>query len=343
MTNLKKIKVIVAILFCTIILFQLTTVSFGKACVPSEPEVKLDITVDVGSTYFRGEMAEFYILTSLSGNPIDPQTLKADLYFNGSYFANLTSAIQCVSVELYRVTYSIPLDASAGTYALEVNACYYTVEGTALKCFLLSQTLTNWNAWLIDITNTTATIKTDIGLIQVSLDNLNAKLTSIDERSVIIQTDIGVLKTDLNTINASMVSIDNSIAIITTNLGQIQVNLSQVNSQIAAFNDTTVTIQTDLGQVKTSIDTILDKVTIIEGNTVEIITSLGTINGTITEIQGDIATIKTDIGEIKVSLLSMKNAQQEASIPTSIWWILAAVVALAAITVLVLVIKKRRI
>ncbi len=343
MNNPKKLKITTAVLLCTIVL--LTTIPFGKACtIPSEPEVKLDVTVDAGSTHFRGEIVEFYILVSLSGKPIDAQTIDADLYFDGTYFADLTSTIQRVSVGLYRAIYTIPNDASIGTYALEVNACYYTAKGTALKCFLLSETLTNWNAWLIDITSTTASIKTDIGIIQVSLDNLNAKITSIDEKSVNIHTDIGVIKTDLNTINTQLSSINGSVATITTNIGQIQVDLTEINSQITIFNETTVTIQTDLGSLKTSIDTILEKVIVIEGNTVEIITSLGKINGTITQIQDDIAIIKTDIGEIKVTLLSMKTAPQETSTsnPTSVWWILALIVAIAAITFLAVAIKNRR-
>lgn len=341
MNKNKMIKCSVATLLCIVVLFQLTMTSVGKACII--PEASLDVNVDVGSIHFRGETAEFYILTSLSGNPVNPQTITADLYFNGSYFADLTSAVQWVSKGLCRVTYTIPNDALAGTYALEVNTCYYGVQGTALKCFVISQTLTNWNAWLIDATETAATIKTDIGIIQVSLDNLNAKVISIDERAINIQTDLGVIKTNLNAINASIISIDDSLVVVKTNLGLIELNLSLIDGQIVSFNDTTVTVQTDLGQIKANIDTILEKVTKIDDSTVEIKTKLGTITGTITEIQDDIATIKTDIGDIKMSLLSIKNTSEEATAnPVSVWWILVIVVAIVMVTVLAIAVKNRR-
>ena len=67
----KKPHVIISILVCAVLLVQLITfVSTSQACeVPSEPEVKFDVEVDVGSMHFAGEVAEFYILVSLSGTP----------------------------------------------------------------------------------------------------------------------------------------------------------------------------------------------------------------------------------------------------------------------------------
>ena len=120
----------------------------GQACyVPPEPEVTLDVEAEVGSMHFRGEMAEFYILVSLNGDPVNA-SVKADLYYNGTLHSNLNALVQSASTGLYRVPYTIPLNASDGTYALVVDACYQTVDGTALTSFLLSQTLTGWGAWL---------------------------------------------------------------------------------------------------------------------------------------------------------------------------------------------------
>ncbi|MCJ7561014.1 hypothetical protein MUO79_10430, partial [Candidatus Bathyarchaeota archaeon] len=147
--KVKKTRAFISILVCALLLVQLTTfVSISQACtpVPPKPEVKLDVEADVGSTHFAGEVAEFYVLVSLSGNPTNA-SIKASLYYNGTLHANLSGLVQYVTTGLYRIPYTIPNNASAGTYALVVNASYYTVEGTALKCFLLSQTLTGWNAW----------------------------------------------------------------------------------------------------------------------------------------------------------------------------------------------------
>ena len=157
----KKTRALISILVCAVLLVQLTTfVSISQACVtvPSEP---LDVEADVGSIHFNGETADFYVLVSSSGAPMNA-TLTADLYYDGALYANLTSLVQYVDTGLYRIPYTIPCDASAGTYALVVNAYCYTVEGTALKSFLLSQTLTGWNAWLTEIRNNVAIIKTDV-------------------------------------------------------------------------------------------------------------------------------------------------------------------------------------
>src|SRR4030067_534588 len=199
--KVKKPLVYISILFCAVLLVQLTTFgSVSQACdVPPKAEVTLDVEAEVGSMHFRGEMAEFYILVSLNGDPVNA-TVKADLYYNGTLHSNLSALVQRVSTGLYRIPYTIPLNASDGTYALVVDACYQTVDGTTLTSFLLSQTLTGWGAWLSEIRNNTATIKTDIGTIKVSLENINATLISIDENVVTIETDIGIIKTDIDTI-----------------------------------------------------------------------------------------------------------------------------------------------
>ena len=55
---------------------------------------------------------------------MDVSAIKAELYFNGAFLTNLTGAIEEVSEGLFRIPYNIPLQASAGTYALEVQAVY---------------------------------------------------------------------------------------------------------------------------------------------------------------------------------------------------------------------------
>ena len=115
--KVKKPQAFISILVCAILLFQLTTfVSISQACipVPSEP---LDVEADVGSMHFKGEMAEFYVLVSQNGTPTNA-TLTADLYYNGTLYANLTGLVQYVATGLYRIPYTIPCNASAGTYAL---------------------------------------------------------------------------------------------------------------------------------------------------------------------------------------------------------------------------------
>ena len=171
--KIKKTRAILSILACAILMLQATAfVSLSQASItfPSEP---LDVEADVGAIHFTGEIADFYVLVSSEGAPINA-TLTAYLYYDGAMYADLTSLVQYIEDGLYRIPYTIPCEASAGTYALVVNAACYTVEGTILKSFLLSPTLTRWNAWLIEINDNVVTIKTDVSTIKVSLEDINA-------------------------------------------------------------------------------------------------------------------------------------------------------------------------
>jgi peptidoglycan hydrolase CwlO-like protein len=296
---------------------------------------KLDIEADVGSMHFRGEMAEFYILTSYLGEPIDAK-ISAILYYNGTMHADLTTLVENVATGLYRIPYTIPTEAPAGTYALVVNATTCRFMGTTLKAFLLSPTLTNWNAWIINVQGDLVTIKTDIAIVKVSLEAINAKLTSIDGRIANIETDIGSIKVDISAINTTLKSINGTIVTIESNIGETQISLNQINATLIALNETVATIQTDLGNIETSIEDIQLKITRIDGNIATISTTLGDIQGTIVTIQGDIATIKTDIGEIKASLWT----GQTTGLGTSLALILIVIAAIALIISVAALLRK---
>jgi len=199
----------------------------------------------VGSIHFRGEMAEFYILVSYLGKPIDAE-ISAMLYYNGTLLVDLSTFVEHVATGLYIVQYSIPMEALAGTYALVVNASHCTLNGTTLKSFLLSQTLTNWNAWIIDIQGNLATIKTDVGTIKVSLEAINARLVGIDGRIAIIETDLGTIKADIDSIELRLTSIEGDIAIMNSTMGNIKGTIVSIQEDIA-------TIKTDLGNITLSL------------------------------------------------------------------------------------------
>ena len=381
----KKKYALICIIACTILLLQVT----ASACVviPSEP---LNVEADVGTIHFKGETADFYVLVSSEGVPMNA-TLTAILYYDGAMYDNLTSLVQYVDAGLYRIPYTIPCGASAGTYALVVNASYYTITGTTLKSFLLSPTLTGWNARLTEIKNNIATIKTDLGTIQVSLEDINATIVNIEENVVTINTDIGIVKTNMNNImlnitniygntteinttlgniegsiltinetvmtinttigtvqtsieslNVTLTEIQGSTANIETNIGQMQVSLDQINAKLVTLNGNVATIKTDIGTIETDINNIQATVTDIQGDTATISTTLGDLTGTITDIQGDIATIKTDIGTIKTALDEMNTNTEQGIDPTSVGIVLAVVVAIAAVTIGALVLRKRK-
>jgi parallel beta-helix repeat protein len=190
-------------------------------------QVTMDVEMDVGSVHFRGELAEFYVLVSVLGEPVDADII-AILYHNGTFYADLSSSVEYVAKGLYRVSYTIPTEAPTGTYALVVETSYLSLRGTSLKSFLLSPTLTGT---LISINGTLAWIKTEIGII-------NGRITSIEGRIATLETDIGTMKTILEGWTGGTTSP------ISTPLGDFQIlvlTMSTLEDTIA-FSDNVLTI-----------------------------------------------------------------------------------------------------
>ncbi|MEM2440676.1 MAG: PKD domain-containing protein [Candidatus Bathyarchaeia archaeon] len=267
---------------------------------------KLDVDVSVGSIYFNGEIAEFYILISYSGKPVENATIKATLYFNGTLYANLTSSIEQVAQGFYRVPYVIPIDAPAGTYAMLVEALKKInctpLSGVALTTFLISPTLTNWNAWIIQIQGDVVTLKTDAGIIKASLEALNAKLTGIEGRIATIETDIGTMKADISIIGLQITKIEGNIATINTILGDINGTIKSIKGSIAEIQTDIGSIQIDLSAINATLKDITGTLAIIETNIGEIQISLNQINATFVSLNETIATIKTALGTIRTNI-----------------------------------------
>ncbi len=269
----------------------------------------LNVQTYVGSMHFAGEIAEFYVLVSQSGKSVNA-TMTALLYYGGVLYDNLSASVEYVAQGLYRIPYEIPLEASEGSYVLVVEATYGGVQEIALEGFLVSSTLTGWNATLVDIQENIAIIKTDVSTIKISLEDINATLVRIEGDVAIIKTEIGEIKVNLDEINATLISIDGRI----------------------------VTIETNLGIIKTTVENINLTVTNIDGNNVDISTTLGEIKGIIESIRDDIALIKTKLGDIEARLPST----QATPLSVSLGAIFAAIAAIASIIVVVLLLIKRK-
>lgn len=293
----------------------------------------LEVSVEVGSIHFRGELAEFYILVSSLGAPVDVD-LTATLYYGGAVYADLSANVEHVSTGVYRIPYAVPVAASPGTYALTVDARYLSLKGVALKSFLLSSTLTGWNTLLVDINGTVATLKTDTGLIKVQLDTINAKLVSIEGKVATISSTLGSIQTDTSTLNAKLISIDGKMVTIDSALGEIQTDINTVNAMLVGLKDTVATIQTDVGKITTDIADIKLKITSINGTTATIETSLGTIEGQITSIHDDeLATIVTDLGTVVASLpKGWAESQQQSNTPLYTLMVLILIISIGTIT-----------
>jgi PKD repeat protein len=272
----------------------------------------LDVLVKVGSIHFRGEKAEFYVLVSSLGKPVDA-SIRAILYYNGILYQNMSTSVEHVSLGLSRIPYTIPIDASTGTYAMVVEASYLSLRGISIESFLLSPTLTGWNALLVNINGTVGTVKTDLGLFEVKLDAINATLVSVTEKTVTISSTLGLIQTDIGTINARLTAINKTVVTIQTDLGTIMMNITDIQLKVTAINGTTATIQT----------------------------TLGVMNGTITRIDNNTATILTPIGNIEADISSLKGAQETWIIPQYAIIIIALIAAVSS-TLALFFVRRRK-
>jgi hypothetical protein len=198
--------------------------------------VPLDVTVDVGTIHFRGEIAEYYILVSRAGRRVNA-TLQASLFFGGIQLASFAPEdFIPVTQGVYLVGYSIPADATPGVYTLVVDADHLvagtavSLAGTNLKSFLISQTLQGWNATLTKLDGEIATITTSIGKINANLTEIHARLTEVHGTVATISSTMGTFETELTTISAEIVGISGDTAEIRTTLGNVSTRLGDIQT-----------------------------------------------------------------------------------------------------------------
>jgi len=103
----------------------------------------LDVNIDVGSLYFKGETAEFYIQTSWKGRPIDVTSMSATIYTPDGTAKTVT--YQRIARGLYRIQYTISGKGSmTGTYTLTVEAQalddIMNAYGTSIRTFIVKST-----------------------------------------------------------------------------------------------------------------------------------------------------------------------------------------------------------
>lgn len=216
----------------------------------------LDIKMDVGSIHFSGELAQFHILVTDFGKPVDVTGINATLYYNGSPYLDLSAKIQRVDRGLYIVPFTVPGDAKSGTYTLMVVAEYFDVKGASIKSFLVSSKL---SGFISELTDGIATITSDLPVIKLNLTEINAKLASINENVVTISTTLGNLTTTAQNINLTVTEIKGDVVTIQTTLGTIQ-------GKVIAIEGNVATIQTDLGTVKADVSNILKTTSDISGS-----------------------------------------------------------------------------
>lgn len=214
-----------------------TTATQEITVLPSNEPAPLDVTVDVGSIHFKGETAQFSVLTASNGEAVDATGLKANLYYNGNFIADLSGSEQQASTGYYTVTYDVPTDAQPGTYTLVVQAEYYNALGTSLKSFQISPTLTAWNDQIAQITaihDGIATVQNGLANLTLNLTAINATLAGLIQNNgqvlATINTSVGTLSTKLDTINATIININGNTATVSSTLGNITTKLDGIQS-----------------------------------------------------------------------------------------------------------------
>ncbi len=282
----------------------------GSATFTILDDTPITVTLDVGAVHFAGEIISWYATTTINGHLVDVDRLNATLYGPNGFVFDMSSNLTRMSTGIYRITTTIPMDASQGDHAMVLNVSDMDVHfGASVTVFVISHTLTDYGDKLSSIENDTATIITTLGLIRVDLSFMNAKIVSIDGATVSIQTELGVIHASVDQVDATVSSIDGTVAIIHTDLGYVNATLDDIHGKVISIQGTLVTVQTDLGTVKTTVNDIYAWVISIHGTLVTVQTSLGYLNTTVNDIharvisvQGALVTVQTDLGSINATL-----------------------------------------
>ncbi|MGA3191517.1 MAG: S8 family peptidase [Candidatus Bathyarchaeia archaeon] len=225
---------------------------FGETNFTVVDVTPLNVQVDVGALQFRGEVVTFLIYAAFNGSAANATVSSALLYKpDGS---NQTLTVQPVAEGLSQASYTLPADAQTGSYALVITAGYSSslVQslGTAFKSFLVSPTLSGWNAVLTTVNQTVGTIRTDLGLVNVRLDALDLTLARIEGDVVTLNSSLGTIQSDLETIGFKVTAINGTIATMETVLGTVNGTVTSIRDEKA-----TIIIQ-GIGQVESDVSSL---------------------------------------------------------------------------------------
>jgi thermitase len=213
------------------------------------------VQIDVGTTHFMGEMADFYAETTFDGQAVNATVTQAVLYKPDGTTANLVA--QPVSTGLYKIPYAL-VENETGTYTLVITASYVNTTtqatGTSLKCFLVSDTLTLMNQRVMSIKDGLAEVQTDLGLIKLNLTSINAQMVDIKGSMATLETDLGFIELNFTALNATLGDIFLYVKGIDGRTATIQTMIGTMNGTITSMNNNVTTIVVPgLGQVEADV------------------------------------------------------------------------------------------
>jgi len=275
---------------------------------PTPPAPALNVALDASPIYFRGEKAEVYILVSCNGEPVEANISSSVYSLQG---VSVNVAGQRIAKGLYVTSFTIPSDSPTGTYVVVVNASATVegakVKGAAMKSILVSSTLTEWNAKLISINGTVATIGTSLGVIRVKLDNNTAAIIAQ------LKTVKSDLLSQLNSISDKVSTLSNSVdsvkSTLTAGVQNIRNDIAGVKGDLATLSDS---MSKGFSSVNSAVGTLSSSVNSLGNSLSGQITSLGnSLSGQITSLGNTLSkSISDNANSIQTSI---KNAQDSVS------------------------------
>ena len=275
----------------------------------------LNVDMEVGEIHFPSEIVDAFVRVDVDGIITDATALSLTLYKGETFIETLDH--KNIGTGVYVATFDCPTEE--GDYFLKVSVTkeyeFFTFYGSAIAGFTVNPTINGFNARLIELEGSVATLLTDVGQLKVDISEINGKVVDIEGKIATIETDIGPLRATASNINAIVIEIKDGIATIETDIGPLKTDVSNINAKIVNIRDNVATIATNMGMLNATLSGINAKIVGIEGSIVTIETNVGILKANISDIharvvaiEGKVITIETDIATFEKSVESLNAA-----------------------------------
>ncbi|MEM4487619.1 MAG: hypothetical protein QXK88_02275 [Desulfurococcaceae archaeon] len=150
--------------------------------------------------------------------------------------------------------YKFDLESRTGTVAPE----YFKAFAVTCENDPVCSKLDSFNATLVSVSDSIATISTTVGTIKADLSTLKPVISSIQGDVATIKTDVGVIKADVSALKPVVTDIKNDVATVSTTLGELKGKITTIEGNVA-------TIKTDVGVIKADVSSIKESAGAVPG------------------------------------------------------------------------------
>jgi len=251
---------------------QLVSFSWRPSTAPSTPSTPSGVSPYYGSIYttvYLNGSAFYTTVASFSGS-----------YINGSFVMpnDPVGSYWGVTLSWQQDTYSTKNASTTTTtsfYGMSAShaAILQLVNGSGATITGISRD---------QIAEITAAVSSSISAsMELPLSELNATISSINNSTAFIRTSFGTMESSLSALNASIASVNGTVVTLNTSIGKVDTSLSSLNASIATINGSTAKIMTSIG-------TITGNITAIKNNVATIRTSLGVLTVNLGNVSGNL-------------------------------------------------------